>query len=91
MFPNGMAECGAADLAGNAWEWCRTQWRGDYKDYEKNAEDALDGDNARVLRGGAFSYVTDDVRCACRNRLAPYFRPRNIGFRVVASPFDPGR
>jgi formylglycine-generating enzyme required for sulfatase activity len=25
MFPEGHAACGAADLAGNVWEWCRTE------------------------------------------------------------------
>jgi formylglycine-generating enzyme required for sulfatase activity len=76
MFPSGHAVCGAADMAGNVWEWCRTKWRGDYKDYEKQADDRLDGDAARVLRGGAFDFVADGVRCAFRFGGLPDLRFR---------------
>ncbi len=91
LFPNGLAGCGAADLAGNVDEWCRTKWREDYTDYENNAEDGLDGDSARVLRGGAFLNGAGLVRCACRGRLGPSYRHRSFGFRLVASPFVSGR
>ncbi len=91
LFLNGLAECRAADMAGNVWEWCRTKWREDYRDYEKKADDGLDGDAARVLRGGAFFYSSDDVRCDCRLRGGPDFQSWDVGFRVVASPFVPGR
>jgi len=91
MFPNGLAACGAADMAGNVWEWCRTKWREDYKDYERRADDELAGTSARVLRGGAFDDGSDLVRCALRYRIDPYYRSRNFGFRLVASPFVPGR
>ncbi len=90
MFPNGLAECGAADMAGNVWEWCRTKWREDYRDYEKKADDRLDGEAARVLRGGAFHNSTGFVRCAFRGGYHPGSRDGSFGFRVVASTFVSG-
>ena len=40
-----------------------------------------------VLRGGAFNNNERNVRCAYRNRNNPNNRNRNIGFRLVVSPF----
>jgi formylglycine-generating enzyme required for sulfatase activity/energy-coupling factor transporter ATP-binding protein EcfA2 len=87
MFPTGNAECGAADMAGNVWEWCGTKWLGDYSDYERRVDEEIEGAERRVLRGGAFDYFPDDLRCAYRFSYYPNFRYRNFGFRVVASPF----
>jgi len=39
------------DMAGNVWEWCSTKWRESYKE---EADDGLEGDGSRVLRGGSF-------------------------------------
>ncbi len=52
-------------MSGNVWEWCRTKWRENYK---SEPDDDLEGDDARVLRGGAFFDVAGDVRCASRFR-----------------------
>jgi formylglycine-generating enzyme required for sulfatase activity len=79
--------CGAHDLAGNVWEWCLTKWRSDYRGYETQADQRLEGDDARVLRGGAWSSGADYARCAYRIWSEPDDRDGNIGFRVVASPF----
>jgi formylglycine-generating enzyme required for sulfatase activity len=88
MFPSGNAACGAADMSGNVWEWCGTKWLDDYMDYERKADDALEGDARRVLRGGAFGLSRGGVRCAYRYRLDPDDRHPDLGFRVVASPFS---
>jgi formylglycine-generating enzyme required for sulfatase activity len=90
MFPQGKAECGALDMAGNVWEWCRTKWMGDYKDYEQKVDDDLEGEEDRVLRGGAWYHPLDYARCSFRYLNEPDFRFRFIGFRVVAPPFDSG-
>jgi formylglycine-generating enzyme required for sulfatase activity len=87
MFPSGQAVCGAADMAGNVWEWCLTKGREDYKNYEKLADQSQEGDSARVLRGGSWSDPDDYARCAYRYWNNPNFRGRPYGFRVVASPF----
>jgi formylglycine-generating enzyme required for sulfatase activity len=86
IFPAGNAECGAADMAGNVWEWCSTKWRENYEGYERKPDDTLDGKEPRVLRGGAFYGSGNFVRCAGRGRSSPDFRNDYVGFRVVASP-----
>ena len=86
IFPSGNAECGAADMAGNVWEWCNTKWTADYQRYETKVDERLEGGDSRVLRGGAFHYLGFDVRCAYRYGFDPDYRNSNIGFRVVASP-----
>ena len=51
--PAGDSPCGAADMAGNVWEWRSSQ----YKDYPYDADDGRENltDYARrVLRGGSF-------------------------------------
>ncbi|MCP5517116.1 MAG: SUMF1/EgtB/PvdO family nonheme iron enzyme [Verrucomicrobiales bacterium] len=88
MFPTGEAECGARDMVGNVWEWCRTKWRDDYRDYEKQVDDRLEGNTRPLLRGGSWLSVRDLARCACRGWNVPNFRDRYIGFRLVASPFS---
>jgi formylglycine-generating enzyme required for sulfatase activity len=87
MFPSGQAVCGAADMAGNVWEWCLTKALEDYKNYEKLADQGQEGDSPRVLRGGSWDGTADYARCAYRDRYNPDVRYRSIGFRVVASPF----
>jgi serine/threonine-protein kinase len=83
VFPAGASPYGALDMSGNVWEWCLTKSR---DGYSTPADDGLEGNDARVLRGGAFYYNARSVRCACRIRFNPYYRYRNYGFRVVASP-----
>jgi formylglycine-generating enzyme required for sulfatase activity len=82
-FPAGASPYGALDLSGNVWEWCVTKWQDSYKDYRD--DNALEGNDARVLRGGAFLDYVNYVRCAARNRFNPNSRSRFIGFRVVLS------
>jgi len=88
--PQGDSLYGCADMAGNVWEWTRSlylRYPYDPSDEQKNLEAGRDVH--RVLRGGAFSYVARDVRCASRMRIFPSDRIRSIGFRVVASPVCP--
>ena len=86
IFLKGNAKCGAADMAGNVVEWCSTKWRDSYEGYELKADDTIDGEVLRVLRGGAFYDYVNYVRCAGRYRSLPDNRLNGVGFRVVASP-----
>lgn len=84
LFPLGDALCGAADMAGNVWEWCGTRWLPGYAGYEYKANECLAGTERRVLRGGAFYNSRNLLRCASRNfYAAPANRYASIGFRVV--------
>ena len=89
LFPKGNADCGAADLAGNVWEWCQTKWvdRDDKdapKRFNSGVYDADDGEETRVLRGGSWvNVVPANLRAANRNNDHPGNRNNNGGFRVV--------
>ncbi|MCX6056754.1 MAG: SUMF1/EgtB/PvdO family nonheme iron enzyme [Chloroflexi bacterium] len=95
LFPAGENDYGLLDMSGNVWEWCLTTWQDSYKDYLQNEKklNNLEGDVARVLRGGAYGDVDSYLRCACRNHFFdPYLRNDNDGFRVVVcvvSPISP--
>ena len=87
--PAGDSPFEAADMAGNVWEWTRSEKR----PYPYLASDGREdpGDSpSRVVRGGAFRYVPELVRCAVRFWFEPALRLDDIGFRVVASPFRSG-
>jgi formylglycine-generating enzyme required for sulfatase activity len=67
-------------MSGNVWEWCLTKWR---DDYSSPVDDSPKGNEARVLRGGAFGDSAGFVRCTSRSGLNPDLRLRNYGFRAA--------
>ena len=74
----------ALDASGNLLEWCSTSWR---ENYEKPADDDLEGSAGRVLRGGSFAGNGISARCASRLRYHPGGINGLFGFRLVA-PFE---
>jgi formylglycine-generating enzyme required for sulfatase activity len=83
--PQGVAFCGALDMAGNVWQWCSTQ----YKPYPYDAADGREApaDSApRVLRGGSWSVNPGDRRSANRFKFDPAFCYSFMGFRVASNP-----
>jgi formylglycine-generating enzyme required for sulfatase activity len=86
LFPSSHAVCGAADMAGNVWEWTRSAHE-NYPYDPKDRRETLEDHRARGLRGGSWNYYAVNARCAFRYRYGPDFRDRSIGFRLVASPF----
>lgn len=73
-YPAGATPEGLQDMAGNVWEWLKNLYgEGAYRD------------DARVLRGGAWSYVPEYLRCAVRYFSSPGNQWGNCGFRVVCA------
>jgi formylglycine-generating enzyme required for sulfatase activity len=89
VYFRGASSYGCHDLAGNIWEWTRSE-QGDYS-YPAVGTAAWkqrerENPAVCVLRGGAFLSYHSLVRCAVRINLGPDGRNYNIGFRVVLSP-----
>jgi formylglycine-generating enzyme required for sulfatase activity len=71
IFPHGVADCGAEELAGNVWEWCSTP-KLDYPfSGEVRAESLYSGEQREsipyVLRGGSWYDKRDFARGASRH------------------------
>jgi formylglycine-generating enzyme required for sulfatase activity len=80
--PDGDSVYGAADMAGNVWEWCSSL----YRPYPYRANDGREDSQAngeRVVRGGSFADNRESVRGASRHRRLPNIRDNATGFRVV--------
>jgi formylglycine-generating enzyme required for sulfatase activity len=85
-FVNGASPYGALDMAGNVWEWTRSQHRGYPYDADDGREDVDDPAGKRfTLRGGSWDTDRTRVRCAARLRLSPS-SGGSVGCRVLLSP-----
>jgi formylglycine-generating enzyme required for sulfatase activity len=91
-YPQGASPYGLLDMVGNASEWTRTLWgrTWEHPEYhypyratgQRERVDAGEG-ALRVLRGGAFAFIHEAVRCASRDWYLPANSVRYFGFRVV--------
>jgi formylglycine-generating enzyme required for sulfatase activity len=91
-YPEGASPYGLLDMAGNVWEWTRSDYKG-YPYDPKDGRENLEAERYCVLRGGAFGSYASGVRCASRDWDAPYTQWNQVGFRVMlasSSPLDSG-
>jgi formylglycine-generating enzyme required for sulfatase activity len=73
LFPEGDTPEGVADMAGNVWEWTRSDF-----DEEEDEEK-----ERKCVRGASFSVVATVLRAASRFRYDPDSRLDDLGFRCV--------
>ncbi len=79
---------GLHDMAGNAWQWVGDCYRESYAGAPTEAGAMVDqgGCSSRVLRGGSWGDIPQDLRSAHRSGYPPDFRLNYLGFRVARTP-----
>lgn len=70
---------GLFDMLGNVCEWTADLWRPRYD------VAPLPGEQRRVVRGGAWDYLPRLLRVSWRDRVEPFTRRDNLGFRLARS------
>ena len=75
-YREGASPCGAQDMAGNVWEWCRDAMPGE--------DDASGG--KRLVHGGSFLSQAERAVIDFRYYLAPERAHASVGFRLAQMP-----
>ncbi len=83
-FEAGRSPFGLYDMSGNALEWV-FDWYDEfyYKDGQVTYPKGPDSGMAKVVRGGSWDNVANDVRTTKRYAVAPYRKEATIGFRCA--------
>ena len=76
---------GLYDMSGNVYEWVQDCYEPDYNKAPKDgsAWDPKGCANSRVLRGGSWNNLQNDLRSATHHRNSPGLRDGNVGFRLA--------
>ncbi len=87
VFPRGESPCGALDMCGSVWQWCRDVYAADAYEHadrrDPEGPPRAAGKASRVVRGGAWNTLPFSLRCANRNSYPETARFSNLGFRCV--------
>lgn len=83
ICPTGAAACGALDMGGQVWEYCRSSYQAYPQGAHAAEKDFTTGDYAVPLRGGSWYYSRTYVRCGARFGGLPI---SDDGFRLLLSP-----
>jgi len=81
---------GLYDMFGNAWQWTLDCHRDNYKGAPTDGSAWTSGDcSRRVVRGGSWDDVPQDLRSANRSWDSTDYRNGDLGFRVGRTLFTP--
>jgi formylglycine-generating enzyme required for sulfatase activity len=83
-YPSGANRLGLRDLIGNVWEWTN-DWNGFYSEGLQVDPPGPRTGSAHSVRGGSWSSVEEELRCARRFSLKPSRAYDGLGFRCVRS------
>jgi len=76
---------GLHDMHGNVWEWVEDCWHGNYNSAPSDGSawtTACTDNSRRVLRGGSWNSIPENLRSAVRLGVTTVDRNNNLGFRV---------
>jgi len=75
---------GLYQVHGNVWEWCEDCWNSSYRGAPDDGSPWTKGDmSSRVLRGGSWGSIPQNLRSADRYNFQPDLRNYIVGFRVA--------
>jgi formylglycine-generating enzyme required for sulfatase activity len=76
---------GLYNVHGNVWEWCEDVWNDNYSGAPVDGSAWLQGgdESRRVVRGGSWDGLPQNLRAALRLRYSAVYRDGLIGFRLA--------
>jgi formylglycine-generating enzyme required for sulfatase activity/energy-coupling factor transporter ATP-binding protein EcfA2 len=86
-FPRGATPEGVLDMAGNIWEWMRSEFRPYPYDPDDGREDDRNpGEKRFARRGGSWHSHPTTLRAAYRTAIEPGYSSHDQGFRLARHP-----
>ncbi|GEM_PF-1109782 len=84
-YKGGVSPCGAADMAGNVWEWCLDTFEESF--YEKSPQNDpicyRERSQFRAVRGGSWNEIPRNCRITRRVKTHAGSAAKDLGFRCV--------